>query len=77
MCACRGELIGARLPAKAVALQVRRVGLQLVAQFKQRGLWDGGQLVGDEPQPAQRAELHRYAEPAVAAVLEREAQAGG
>ena len=76
VCACRAELVGARLLARAVAVEVRGLRLELVAQLKQRRLWDRGQLLGDEPQPAQRAQLHRRAEPAVAAVPEREAHVG-
>ena len=77
VCTCRGELVGTRLTACAVGVEVRGVRLELVAQLKQRRLRDLGQVVGDEPQPAQRAQLHRHAEAAVAAVLEREAQVGG
>ncbi len=72
----RGELVGARLAARAVRLEVRGIRLELVAQLKHRRLRDLGQGLGDEPQPAQRAELHGHAEAAVAAVLEREPQIG-
>jgi hypothetical protein len=34
--ACRGELVGARLAARAVAVEVRGVGFELVAQRQQR-----------------------------------------
>jgi len=73
----RGELVGARLTARAVTVEIRRVSLELIAEFKQRGLWARGQLLGNESQPAQRAQLHRHAEAAVAAMLEREAHVGG
>jgi hypothetical protein len=73
----RGELVGARLLARAVAVELRGARLELLAQLKQRRLRDRGQGRGDEPQPAQRAQLHRHAEPTVAAVPECEAQVGG
>ena len=51
-----GELVGARLAARAVIVEIRGVRFELVAQLKQRGLWERGEVVGDdEPEPAQRA----------------------
>ena len=55
MRASGGELVGARLAARAVIVEIRGVRFELVAQLKQRGLWERGQIVGDEPEPAQRA----------------------
>jgi hypothetical protein len=58
-----GEVGAAGLLALAVGQQLVRLGLGLLAQEPQRRPSDPGDLVGNEADEPQRAQLHREAEP--------------
>lgn len=68
------EVIGARLIAGAVDREIIGVDLELLTQRQQRRLRQLDEIVRDEPEPAQRAQLDRNAEPRLATVREREPQ---
>lgn len=67
-------MIGARLIAGAVDREIIGVDLELLTQRQQRRLRQLDEIVRDEPEPAQRAQLDRNAEPRLATVREREPQ---
>lgn len=71
------EVIGARLIAGAVEREIIGVGLELLTERQKRGLRQLGEILGDEPEPAQRAQLDRDTEPGLAAVGARKPQVIG